>query len=87
MDEADKDVTGKPKEEVPPPKPKLVIGQIVIYHPKHEEEGTEAPEDLPAIIQAIAEDGSCRLFVFGPASQPENLTEGEGHHHWSWPDF
>lgn len=62
------------------------IGRIVIYNHPGSEDGTLPPTQYPAIIQGVAEDGSLRLFVFGPKGQhvTESLTQGDGPSQWNW---
>lgn len=66
---------------------KPTIGRIVIYHHPGSADGKYPHADSPAIIQNVAPDGSCRLFVFGPKGQHQDggLTEGTGPCQWSWP--
>lgn len=67
---------------------KPTIGRIVIYHHPGSADGKYPRQDSPAIIQHVADDGSCRLFVFGPKGQhmDDGLTEGTGPTQWSWPE-
>lgn len=64
---------------------KPTIGRIVLYGQLN---GLPAVRERhPAIVQAVNDDGSVRLFVFGPASYSiqNNVTEGEGPGQWIWP--
>ena len=63
-------------------------GRIVIYHHPGSADGKYPPTTSPAIIQSVAKDGSCTLFVFGPKGQhmDSGLTEGTGPCQWSWPE-
>lgn len=65
------------------------IGRIVIYHHPGSADGRYQPTDSPAIIQNVASDGTCRLFIFGPKGQhmDEGLTYGHGPYQWSWPEI
>ena len=67
---------------------KATIGRIVIYHHPGSADGKYPPQDSPAIVQHANEDGSCRLFVFGPKGihADDGLTEGQGPCQWSWPE-
>lgn len=62
-------------------------GRIVDYHHPGSADGKYPPVISPAIIQNVAEDGTVRLFVFGPKGQhmDDGLTEGTGPCQWSWP--
>ena len=64
------------------------IGRIVIYHHPGSADGKYPAVHSPAIIQNVAEDNSCRLFVFGPKGQhmDDGLIEGTGSCQWSWPE-
>jgi hypothetical protein len=61
------------------------LGRIVLYHQ------IESPQNpaivTPAIIQAVREDGSVRLFVFGHpgAELVDDVAEGDAVGEWSWP--
>lgn len=63
------------------------IGRIVIYNHPGSADGTYPPSQSPAIIQHVAEDGSARLFVFGPKGQhmDDGIKQGDGPFHWNWP--
>ena len=63
------------------------IGRIVIYNHPGSADGKYPPTQSPAIIQNVAEDGSVRLFVFGPKGQhmDDGLTQGDGPCQWNWP--
>lgn len=63
------------------------IGRIVIYNHPGSADGKYPPTQSPAIIQHVADDGTCRLFVFGPKGQhmDEGLTQGNGPCQWNWP--
>lgn len=63
-------------------------GRIVIYHHPGSLDGKYPPTTSPAIIQSVAMDGSCTLFVFGPKGQHQDcgLVEGTGPCQWSWPE-
>ncbi len=63
------------------------IGRIVVYNHPGSADGKYPPTQSPAIIQHVAEDGSVRLFVFGPKGQhmDEGLTQGDGPCQWNWP--
>lgn len=60
------------------------IGQIVLYHPPLATDYTIEP-DCPAIVQALHEDGTVSLCVFGPFDvfMPNVATEGDGPSQWS----
>ena len=45
------------------------IGDIVIYKHPGSACGKYPPTHSPAIIQAVSDNGSCRLFIFGPKGQ------------------
>jgi hypothetical protein len=64
------------------------IGRIVIYNHPGSSDGKYPPQKSPAIIQNVAEDGSVRLFVFGPKGQhmDEGLIQGDGPCQWNWPE-
>lgn len=64
------------------------IGRIVIYNHPGSSDGKYPPQKSPAIIQNVAEDGTVRLFVFGPKGQhmDEGLTQGDGPCQWNWPN-
>lgn len=63
------------------------IGRIVIYNHPGSSDGKYPPTQSPAMIQHVAADGSCRLFVFGPKGQhmDDGLTQGDGPCQWNWP--
>lgn len=63
------------------------IGRIVIYNHPGSADGKYAPTQSPAIIQHVAPDGTCRLFVFGPKGQhmDDGLAQGDGPCQWNWP--
>lgn len=63
-------------------------GRIVLYHHPGSADGKYPPTTSPAIIQTVAADGSCTLFVFGPKGQHQDsgLIEGTGPCQWSWPE-
>lgn len=56
------------------------IGKIVLYNHPGSACGKYKPTQSPAIIQHIFENGSVRLFVFGPKGQhmDDFITEGSG---------
>jgi hypothetical protein len=61
------------------------LGRIVLYHI------VESPHQpaivVPAVIQAVREDGTVRLFVFGGGPDlVDDVVMGEGVGQWSWPD-
>jgi hypothetical protein len=64
------------------------IGRIVIYHHPGSADGKYPPTHSPAIVQHVAEDGSVRLWVFGPKGlhADDGLTQGTGPCQWSWPE-
>lgn len=66
---------------------KPTIGRIVIYNHPGSACGKYPPTQSPAIIQNVSEDGSVRLFIFGPKGQhmDEGLIEGTGACQWQWP--
>ena len=66
---------------------KPTIGQIVIYNHPGSADGKYSPAQSPAIIQNVAEDGSVRLFVFGPKGQhmEDGLKQGDGPCQWNCP--
>lgn len=66
---------------------KPTIGRIVIYNHPGSADGKYPPTQSPAIIQNVAEDGTCRLFVFGPKGQhmDDGLKQGDGPCQWNWP--
>jgi hypothetical protein len=60
------------------------LGRIVLYHI------VESPHQpaivVPAVIQAVREDGTVRLFVFGGGPDlVDDVVMGEGVGQWSWP--
>ena len=63
------------------------IGRIVIYNHPVSADGKYQPTQSPAIIQNVAQDGTVRLFVFGPKGQhqDEGLIQGDGPCQWNWP--
>jgi hypothetical protein len=63
------------------------IGQIVIYNHPGSACGKYPPTQSPAIIQAVMENGSVRLFIFGPKGQhmDDNIQQGDGPCQWNWP--
>lgn len=63
------------------------IGRIVVYNHPGSADGKYPPTQSPAIIQAVAPDGTVRLFVFGPKGQhmDDGLTQGDGPCQWNWP--
>jgi hypothetical protein len=63
------------------------IGRIVIYNHPGSADGKYPPQQSPAIIQNVAEDGTVRLFVFGPKGQhmDDGLRQGDGPCQWNWP--
>lgn len=64
------------------------IGRIVIYQHPGSADGKFPPQKSPAIIQAVLdEEGTCRLFVFGPKGQHmDECKQGNGPCEWSWPE-
>ena len=54
------------------------IGRIVIYHSPGSADGKYPSTDSPAIVQGVAPDGTCRLWVFGPKGlhTDDGLKEG-----------
>ena len=62
-------------------------GRIVLYNHPGSADGKYPPTQSPAIIQNVADDGSCTLFVFGPKGQhmDSGLTQGDGPCQWNWP--
>lgn len=66
---------------------KPTIGCIVIYNHPGSADGKYPPTQSPAIIQNVAENGTVRLFVFGPKGQhmDDGLTQGDGPCQWNWP--
>jgi hypothetical protein len=73
--------------EAKPPQ-KASIGRIVLYHHPGSADGKYPPAVSPAIVQHVADDGSVRLFVFGPKGQhmDDGLVYGTGPCQWSWPE-
>lgn len=67
--------------------PKPSVGRVVHYHHPGSADGRYPPTVSPALIQAVAEDGSVRLWVFGPKGlhNDDKITEGTGPCQWSWP--
>jgi hypothetical protein len=67
---------------------KAEIGKIVIYNHPGSACGKYPPTQSPAIIQNVAENGSVRLFVFGPKGQhmDDGILEGNGPCQWCWPN-
>ena len=61
------------------------MGRIVVYHHIHSPQNPAS--ESPAVIQAVREDGSVRLFVFaqGGPELVEGVLEGEAEGQWSWP--
>ena len=57
------------------PAPTVTQGRIVIYG------------DQPAVVQAVHQDGSVRLFVLREADYTvaDRVTEGTGAGQWRWP--
>lgn len=67
---------------------KPTMGRIVIYNHPGSADGTFPARKSPAIIQEVIneEDGSCRLFVFGPLGQHMDVVKfGDGPCQWNWP--
>lgn len=66
---------------------KTTIGRIVIYNHPGSADGKYPPTQSPAIIQNVAQDGTVRLFVFGPKGQhmDDGLKQGDGPCQWNWP--
>jgi hypothetical protein len=62
------------------------IGDIVLYNHPGSADGKYAPTQSPAIVQNVAEDGSLRLFVFGPKGQhmDDGLKQGAGPCQWEF---
>lgn len=62
-------------------------GRIVIYHHPGSADGKYPPQTSPAIIQAVEEGGTVRLWVFGPKGlfTDGGISFGEGPCQWSWP--
>jgi hypothetical protein len=60
------------------------IGDIVLYNHPGSADGKYLPTQSPAIIQHLFENGSARLFVFGPKGQhmDDYLIEGDGPCQW-----
>jgi hypothetical protein len=69
-------------------KVKAKIGDIVLYNHPGSADGKYPPTQSPAIIQHLNENGSARLFVFGPKGQhmDDNLTYGFGPCQWQLKD-
>ena len=63
------------------------IGRIVVYNHPGSADGKYPPTQSPAIIQGVAPDGTCRLWVFGPKGlhTDDGLTQGDGPCQWNWP--
>lgn len=66
---------------------KPTIGRIVIYNHPGSACGKYPPTQSPAIIQHVFENGSVRLFVFGPKGQhmDDYIQQGDGPCQWTWP--
>ena len=62
------------------------IGDIVIYKHPGSACGKYPPTHSPAIIQAVSDNGSCRLFIFGPKGQhmDDGLQYGDGPCQWKF---
>ena len=63
------------------------IGRIVIYNHPGSADGKYPPTKSPAIIQAVATNGTVRLWVFGPKGLhvDSEIEQGNGPCQWSWP--
>lgn len=69
------------------------IGRIVIYQHPGSADGKYPAVQSPAIIQAVNEDGTLRLWVFGPWGQHLNPSCSAGGPDadmptpscWTWP--
>jgi hypothetical protein len=63
------------------------LGRIVLYNHPGSADGKYPPSQSPAIIQHVAPDGSCTLFVFGPKGQhmDSGLVQGDGPCQWNFP--
>jgi hypothetical protein len=59
---------------------KPTIGKIVLYNHPGSACGRYPPTQSPAIIQHVFENGSVRLFIFGPKGQhmDDNIIQGNG---------
>jgi hypothetical protein len=59
------------------------ICRMVVFH----DHGHPIPSDLPAVIQAVAADGSLSLFVMGlrGAVPRTGIKQGIEVGQWSWP--
>lgn len=67
--------------------PQPSIGRIVIYNHPGSLDGKHAPQQSPALVQHVNDDGTCRLWVFGPKGLfiDDNLKRGTGPCEWDWP--
>ena len=63
------------------------IGRIVIYNHPGSADGRYPPTVSPAIVQAVATNGTLRLWVFGPKGLhvDSEIEQGNGPCQWSWP--
>jgi hypothetical protein len=63
------------------------LGRIVVYHHPGSADGKYPPSKSPALVHSVNDDGSLRLWVFGPWGiflQP-SITQGDGPSQWNWP--
>lgn len=60
------------------------VGLFVLYHPEPHADGTRRP-DCKALVQAVNEDGTLQLWVFGPLQvyMPNPASEGTAPFQWS----
>lgn len=63
------------------------ICRMVVYNHPGSADGKYPPQQSPAVIQHVNEDGTCRLWVFGPKGihNDDNLVQGDGPSQWNWP--
>jgi hypothetical protein len=65
---------------------KVKQGDIVLYNHPGSACGKYPPTKSPAIVQHVFENGSVRLFVFGPKGQhmDDHIQFGSGPCQWEW---
>jgi hypothetical protein len=63
------------------------IGRIVIYNHPGSADGRYPPTKSPAIVQAVATNGTVRLWIFGPKGlhTDSEIEQGNGPCQWNWP--
>ena len=62
-------------------------GRIVIYNHPGSADGKYPPQKSPAMIQAVEEGGTVRLWVFSPQGLfvDGGIAQGDGPCQWNWP--